>query len=72
MLLATTIGAILGGTLGSVALVLLSLDQAGYTGVIVGTISAAAVGGFLGFLTSSFAEIALRAWREAISGVNDQ
>ena len=72
MLVATTVGAVVGGTLGSVALVLLSLDRAGYAGVVVGSVSAAAVGGFLGFLTSSFAEIALRAWKEAVSGVNDE
>lgn len=72
MLAATALGAVIGGTLGSVALVLLSLDRAGYAGVIVGSVSAAAVGGFLGFLTSSFAEIALRAWKEAVSGANDE
>lgn len=71
MLAATIFGAILGGALGSIALVLLSLKQAGYMGVIVGSVSAAAVGGFLGFLTSSFAEIALRAWKEALSGAAD-
>ncbi|HVA45741.1 MAG TPA: hypothetical protein VNH11_05080 [Pirellulales bacterium] len=66
MLVATGVGALVGGSLGSVALVMLSLERAGYCGVIVGTISAAAVGGFLGFLASSFAEIAFRAWKEAI------
>ncbi|HVX15054.1 MAG TPA: hypothetical protein VHC22_27935 [Pirellulales bacterium] len=69
MLAVTAAGAVIGGTLGSVALVLLSFDRAGYAGVVVGAISAAAVGGFLGFLTSSFLEIGLRAWKEAVSGV---
>lgn len=72
MLLTTAVGALSGGTLGSIALVWLSLDRAGYAGVIVGTISAAAVGGFLGFLTSSFAVIALRAWKEALSGAREE
>ncbi|HET6882307.1 MAG TPA: hypothetical protein VFI31_19235 [Pirellulales bacterium] len=71
MFVATSLGAITGGSLGGTALALLSLDRAGYAGVVVGTVSAAAVGGFLGFLTSSFAEIALRAWKEAVAGVRD-
>jgi hypothetical protein len=68
MFLVTGVGALVGGTLGGVSLFLLSLEQAGYTGVIVGTLSAAVVGGFLGFLTSTFAQIALRAWNEAVCG----
>src|SRR5487761_1044477 len=68
MLVVTAAGVILGGSLGGVALFILSLDRAGYAGVVVGTISAAAVGGFLGFLTSSCAEISLRAWNEAVCG----
>lgn len=66
MLIATGAGALVGGGLGSAALILLSLESAGYFGVILGSFSAAAVGGFLGFLASSFAEIALRAWKEAL------
>lgn len=66
MLVATGIGTLVGGGLGSVALVLLSLESAGYCGVILGSFSAAAVGGFLGFLASSFAEVAFRAWKEAL------
>ncbi len=68
MFVVTGAGVLVGGTLGGVSLALLSLDQAGYTGVIVGTVSAAIVGGFLGFLTSTFAQIALRAWNEAVCG----
>ena len=64
----TATGAVVGGTLGSIALFLLNFDQAGYAGVAVGSISAAIVGGFLGFLTSSFVSIGLRAWKEALSG----
>jgi hypothetical protein len=72
MFVATAVGAIVGGSLGGAALALLSLDRAGYAGVVVGSVSAAAVGGFLGFLTSSFAEIALRAWKEALAGSKDR
>ncbi|HEV3340272.1 MAG TPA: hypothetical protein VG125_07940 [Pirellulales bacterium] len=68
MFVVTAAGALVGGTLGGVSLVLLCLDQAGYAGVLVGTVSAAIVGGFLGFLTSTFAQIALRAWNEAVCG----
>jgi hypothetical protein len=68
MFVATATGAVVGGTLGSVALVVLNFDQAGYAGVAVGSVSAAIVGGFLGFLTSSFVSIGLRAWKEALSG----
>ena len=68
MFVVTGLGTLIGGVVGSIALMILSLDRAGYAGVIVGTVSAAAVGGFLGFLTSSFAAIALRAWNEAVCG----
>jgi len=70
MFVVTAAGALVGGALGGVSLSLLSLDQAGYTGVIVGTVSAAIVGGFFGFLTSTFAQIALRAWNEAVHGAS--
>jgi hypothetical protein len=72
MLVATVVGAIIGGTLGSIALVSLSLDRAGYAGVTVGTVSAAVVGGCVGYLTSTFAVIALRAWKEALSGAREE
>lgn len=68
MFVVTGAGSVIGGLIGGVALTLLSFERAGYTGIIVGTISAAIVGGFLGFLTSTFAEIALRAWQEALHG----
>ncbi|MGH6741570.1 MAG: hypothetical protein ACREDY_21520, partial [Bradyrhizobium sp.] len=70
MFVVTALGAVVGGCIGGVALVLLSFERAGYTGVVVGTLSAAVVGGFLGFLTSTFAEIALRAWSEAVCGAS--
>jgi hypothetical protein len=68
MYVVTIIGAVVGGCIGGTALVLLSFERAGYTGVVVGTVSASVVGGFLGFLTSTFAEIGLRAWNEAVCG----
>jgi hypothetical protein len=68
MFVVTGMGSLIGGLIGGLALALLSFERAGYTGIIVGTISAAMVGGFLGFLTSTFAEIALRAWKEALGG----
>jgi hypothetical protein len=57
-------GVIIGGALGA-TLLSLSLGPAGLTGVIVGSLSSAVVGGFLGFLTSSFLGVALNAWQEA-------
>lgn len=65
MFVVTTAGALSGGALASTALMLLSLERAGYTGVVVGAISAATVGGFLGFLASSFLDVAGHAWQEA-------
>ena len=68
MLVVTVIGAMAGGALASTALLLLSLERAGYAGVVVGAVSASAVGGFLGFLASSFLEVAGHAWQEAAHG----
>lgn len=65
MFVVTAAGAVAGGTLASTALWLLNLERAGYAGVVVGGISAAAVGGFLGFLASSFLDVAGHAWQEA-------
>ena len=68
MIVVTALGALVGGSLALAALVVLSLERSGYAGVVVGTVSAAAVGGFLGFLASSFAEVARHAWQEAVEG----
>ncbi|HEX7377228.1 MAG TPA: hypothetical protein VF278_08955 [Pirellulales bacterium] len=68
MLVATVVGALVGGMLGALLMISLRFDHVGYSGVVVGTVSAAIVGGFLGFLTGSFAVIASRAWGEALSG----
>ncbi len=68
MIALTVAGALAGGALASTALMLLSHPRVGYAGVVVGTLSAATVSGFLAFLTSSFVEVAGRAWQEAAHG----
>ena len=68
MMVVTCTGALAGGALASIALLMLSLERVGYAGVVVGTVSAAAVGGFLAFLTSSFVEVAGGAWQQAVHG----
>lgn len=73
MIVTTAIGIVGGGALGA-TLLWLSLGGAGYTGVVLGSLSSAVVGGFLGFLTSSFFAVALNAWREAVrndAGLSD-
>jgi hypothetical protein len=60
----TALGAILGGTLSSLAYAYWTDVHAG--GLIVGSISAAIVGGFLGFVASSFLQMVVRAWRQAL------
>ncbi|HEX7450066.1 MAG TPA: hypothetical protein VF306_21075 [Pirellulales bacterium] len=68
LIVLTAIGACAGGGLASAALMWLSASRVGYAGVVVGTLSAATVGGFLAFLASSFIEVAGRAWHEAAHG----
>jgi hypothetical protein len=60
----TALGAVLGGSLSSLAYAYWTDVHAG--GLIVGSISAAIVGGFLGFSTSSFLRMIFRAWRQAL------
>lgn len=60
----TAIGALLGGSLGSLAYAYWTdVDTAG---LAVGSISAAVLGGFFGFLSSSFLKMVFRAWRQAL------
>ncbi len=68
MLAATSAGATLAGGLGAGGLACLASDKVGWIALVVGGISAAVVGGFFGFLASSFLEVAGRAWREAVRG----
>lgn len=72
MLVATVVGVLVGGLLGALVMVSLRFDRVGYSGVAVGTVSAAIVGGFLGFLSGSFAVIASRAWGEALAGSREE
>ena len=55
-------GAFLGGT-GLAAI----YPEAGASAVALGVVSSAVLGGFVGFLTSSFLSVTLRAWREALA-----
>lgn len=67
MIVTTAIGTMVGGALGA-TLLGLSLGASSYTGVVLGSLSSAVVGGFLGFLASSFLAVALNAWQEAVRG----
>ena len=62
--------ALLGGAVGTAFLVCLGIDRIGYAGIAVGGASAAVVGGFLGFLASSFVSVARGAWQEAVAGAS--
>ena len=55
-------GAFLGGT-GLAAI----YTEAGAAAVALGVVSSAVLGGFVGFLTSSFLSVTLKAWREALA-----
>ncbi len=68
MFVVTISGAVLGGALGAGSLACLGSAKVGYVAIVVGGISSAILGGFFGFLTSSFVEVAGQAWREAVSG----
>ncbi|HEV3417159.1 MAG TPA: hypothetical protein VG056_10110 [Pirellulales bacterium] len=59
----TALGAALGGSLSSLAYAYWTDVNA--AGLIVGAVSSAIVGGFFGFLSSSFLKIVFRAWRQA-------
>ncbi|HEV3022783.1 MAG TPA: hypothetical protein VGX76_09950 [Pirellulales bacterium] len=65
----TLVGVLVGGSLGTLVFALVSWERSGYGGVIVAGISSAVVGGFLGFLSSSFLQTAVQALREAAKGV---
>ncbi|HKD35280.1 MAG TPA: hypothetical protein VKB78_00725 [Pirellulales bacterium] len=60
----TAVGAIVGGSIGSLAYAYWT--DAGSIALIVGSISAATLGGFFGFAASCFFTIILRAWRQAL------
>ncbi len=61
--------ALAGGVLGTTVLLwLVGWGEIGYPSLIVGGVSGTVIGGFVGFLASSFLEVALRAWSEALNG----
>ncbi len=65
MILGTSLTALVCGSLGAWALASAYAATDGYAGVVVGTISAGVLGGFLGFLCSTFYDHSRRALREA-------
>ncbi len=60
----TALGAAVGGSLGSMAYAYWT--DVTTAGLIVGSISAAILGGFFGFLSGCFLKTLLRAWRQAL------
>jgi hypothetical protein len=60
--------AMAGGVLGTSALLFVGWGEMGYPSLVVGAVSGMVIGGFAGFLASSFLEVALRAWTEALGG----
>ena len=65
MFILTGVGALVGLALGTLTLLTIYWDELSYLGILVGGLSAAVIGGFLGFLTSTFLGVSLRAWNEA-------
>jgi hypothetical protein len=65
MRVATLACAAAGGSLGVALLLMGKLGETGWEGIVVGGLSAAILGGFFGFLTSSFVQTAGSAWGEA-------
>ncbi len=61
----TIVGAIGGCAAGVTLLLIVNWDRIGASGIIVGGISCAVLGALLGFLTSTFLGVSLRALREA-------
>ena len=59
-------GAVLGGVTGGLLLTIGSESRIAWPGIALATFSSAVLGGFAGFLASSFLFIGRRAWREAI------
>lgn len=65
MLVGVGLGALAGGLVGTVVLWAVYWESFGPGPVVFGGASSAVVGGFLGFLSASFVEVAGRAWQEA-------
>ncbi len=65
-ILLTALGALAGGGAGGSLLIATYAEQGVYIGIALGTLCAAILGGFLGFLTATSLGMTLRAWREAV------
>lgn len=65
MVVATCAGAVSGAVLGTLVFSRIYGHTAGLSAILFGAFSAAVLGGFLGFLVSSFLGVALQALREA-------
>jgi hypothetical protein len=65
MWIATSLGAALGAAAGGFLLWPARVSPMIVVGYFIGVLSAAAIGAFLGFLGSSFLDVALKAWAEA-------
>ena len=61
------VGAITGGVLGTAVLVYAYWPMLSWPALGLGVCSACILGGFLGFIASTFLGISLRAWRAAIA-----
>lgn len=68
LLCVITLGSALGATVGAFGLMFLT--SAGASGVLLGVISAAVLGGFLGFASGSFVLVTSRAFHEAVQEPN--
>lgn len=62
------VGALIGAAVGTALLAVICLRHVGLAGLLVGGISSAVLGGFFGFLTSSFISVAGPALLEASRG----
>lgn len=69
MIIAGSIGGLLGGIAGASALMASGIGIANLAGLAVGTLSSCVIGGLLGFLTSTFVQITTGAVREAAAAV---
>ena len=61
----TVVGIVIGGSSGTLALASLYYYKIDNRAVALGGVSAAVIGGFAGFLLSTFTRIAAHAWHEA-------
>jgi hypothetical protein len=67
MVVASGLCAVAGGVLGTAVMWFVAWGKIGYPSLIVAGLSATVIGGFVGFLASSFLQVSLRAWSEALA-----